>query len=704
MLLTLVEWLLSKLAPPVAEGLFRLNVIPWLALMLPLGGFAVLWLWGDAIKRDREDRGAGLLACLTVILAFDCAVWTGLNMHKAEAEREGERQTLVRSLEQQGADASGLKAIAGPYQPYQPYLLGRPDIDWISVAGLRIPFGLLLDPLTLVMMLVVSGVGSLIHIYSLGYMAHDPERVRYFSYLNLFTFFMLLLVMGGNLPLLFVGWEGVGLCSYLLIGFWFKKKSASDAGNKAFIVNRIGDAGLILGTILAFHTFGTFNLVEITDAVAARPAGLAVITTIALLLFVGACGKSAQIPLHVWLPDAMEGPTPVSALIHAATMVTAGVYMVARLGPLYAKSATAMAVVAGVGAATALVAATIALVQTDIKKVLAYSTVSQLGYMFLACGVGAFGVGIFHLFTHAFFKALLFLGSGSVIHALSGEQDMRKMGGLRRKIPWTFWTFAIGTAAIAGIPPLAGFFSKDEILAGTLAAHKPLLFGLGLLTAALTAFYMARLLFMTFWGSFRGDHEAEHHVHESPWTMLGPLVLLAVGSASVGFLHVPEFVKPVFRLEEPAKVTAAAGVLGHLQSPAAQAAAHGAHAAWLPYVATLTALLGIAFAYLFYVRRRDLPDKIAAASRTAYRVLEEKYGFDLAYNWFASRFVVGGSSLVLWKAVDVAAIDGAVNGTGTMVNAVSRWARLLQTGFVRGYALVMLGGAVALVGYLLWMR
>ncbi len=705
MLLTLAEWLLTRLAPQAAAGIFRLDVIPWLALMLPLGGFAVLWLWGDAIRRDKEERGAGLLACLTVVLAFDCAVWTGLNIHKAEAEREATRLSLVQALEQQGGDAGALKAMTGPYQPYQPYLLGRPDIDWISVAGLRIPFGLLLDPLTLVMMLVVSGVGSLIHIYSLGYMAHDPERVRYFSYLNLFTFFMLLLVMGGNLPLLFVGWEGVGLCSYLLIGFWFKKKSASDAGKKAFIVNRIGDAGLILGIILAFHTFGTVNLVEITDAVAARPAGLAVITTIALLLFVGACGKSAQIPLHVWLPDAMEGPTPVSALIHAATMVTAGVYMVARLGPLYAKSPTAMAVVAGVGAATALLAATIALVQTDIKKVLAYSTVSQLGYMFLACGVGAFGVGIFHLFTHAFFKALLFLGSGSVIHALSGEQDMRKMGGLRKKIPWTFWTFAIGTAAIAGIPPLAGFFSKDEILAGTLAAHRPLLFGLGLLTAALTAFYMSRLLFMTFWGSFRGDHETEHHVHESPWTMLGPLLLLAIGSASVGFLQIPEFVKPVFRLEEAAAVVpAATRALGHAQPPGLPAPAHGAHAEWLPYVATLTALLGIGFAYYLYVRRRDLPDKIAAASGTAYRILEEKYGFDLAFNWFASRIVVGGSSLVLWKAVDVSVIDRAVNGAGSVVDAVSRWARLLQSGFVRGYALVILGGAVALVGYLLWMR
>jgi NADH-quinone oxidoreductase subunit L len=347
------------------------------------------------------------------------------------------------------------------------------------------------------MILVVTGVGSLIHIYSVGYMAHDEERVRYFSYLNLFTFFMLLLVLGGSLPLLFVGWEGVGLCSYLLIGFWFKRKSATDAGMKAFVVNRIGDAGLILGMILAFHAFGTLDLVDLaTNAASMAPEeGAGVVTAVCLLLFVGACGKSAQIPLHVWLPDAMEGPTPVSALIHAATMVTAGVYMVARLAPLYALSETAMAVVAIVGTATAVMGATIALVQNDIKKVLAYSTVSQLGYMFLAAGVGAFGVAVFHLFTHAFFKALLFLGSGSVIHALSGEQDMRKMGGLARRIPWTFGTFVIGTLAIAGIPPLAGYFSKDAILAGAHAAHWNVLFGLGLLTALLTAFYMGRLLF-----------------------------------------------------------------------------------------------------------------------------------------------------------------------------------------------------------------
>ena len=559
------------------------------------------------------------------------------------------------------------------------------DLVWMEAGAFRIPFSLLLDPLSAVMILTVTGVGALIHIYSLGYMAHDEERVRYFSYLNLFTFFMLLLVLGGSLPILFVGWEGVGLCSYLLIGFWFKKKSASDAGKKAFILNRIGDAGLILGMILAFQRWGSLDLVELTEHAASIPREafgvFGTLTVVCLLLFVGATGKSAQIPLHVWLPDAMEGPTPVSALIHAATMVTAGVYMVARLSPLFARSETALAVVAAIGAGTALMAATVALVQTDIKKVLAYSTVSQLGYMFLACGVGAFGVGIFHLFTHAFFKALLFLGSGSVIHAMSGEQDMRKMGGLRTKIPWTFWTFLVGTLAIAGIPPLAGFFSKDEILGAAFGGNRTVLFGIGLFTALLTAFYMSRLLFMTFFGHFRGDHEAKHHLHESPWSMLGPLCLLAIGSASVGFIDIPEFVAPVFRLPE-----------------------HGAsaHAQWLPYVATVTALAGIVSGFYLYVIYVGIPARMAAAFRPLYRLFDAKYFFDDAYNWFASRVVVEGSSGFLWKRFDAGLIDGIVNGAASVADAASKRVRFVQTGLVRGYALVILGGAVALLGYLLW--
>ncbi len=655
------------------ERIFSLDVIPWMVLVLPLAGFVVLALLGDRIKRDGEQFGAGLLACAAVLLSFGCALWTALHLGDASALLEQQRQAL------------GLTERPAPYTPYQPSFEGL-GLDFLDVAGLRVPFSLLLDQLTVVMMLVVTGIGSLIHVYSLGYMAHDEERVRFFSYLNLFTFFMLLLVMGGSLPLVFIGWEGVGLCSYLLIGFWYKKKSASDAGKKAFIVNRVGDAGLILGMIVAFDSFGTLNLFELASEAAKRPAeGWLVfgpVTLLCLLLFVGACGKSAQIPLYVWLPDAMEGPTPVSALIHAATMVTAGVYMVARLGALYSISETALGVVAVVGTLTAFVAATIALVQTDIKRVLAYSTLSQLGYMFLACGVGAFGYAVFHLYTHAFFKALLFLGSGSVIHAMSGEQDMRKMGGLRSKISWTFGTFAVGTAAIAGIPFLAGFFSKDGILAAALEAHRPGLFAVGLLTAVMTAFYMGRLLFLTFFGSFRGGHEAEHHLHESPWSMLAPLVVLALGSIGAGYVHVPEFIRPA------------------LQLPPAEG--HAAHPGWLPWVASLGALLGLGLAWWFYVKATELPGRIRGSFAGLARVLEQKYGFDLAYDWFASRAVVGGSEALLWKRLDAGLIDGLVNGAGSLATATAAAARALQGGLVRGYALLMLGGALALVLWMLW--
>jgi NADH-quinone oxidoreductase subunit L len=641
------------------------TIVPWLVLLLPLGGFTVLALFGDWIKRDKEEDGAGVLACATVLGSFALSVWSVLALLHLQAG-EGGLRFAQPSIGRLGTFAEGL--------------------TWIEAGGFRVPFSLLLDPLSAVMMLTVTGVGSLIHIYSLGYMAHDEERVRYFSYLNLFTFFMLLLVLGGSLPLLFVGWEGVGLCSYLLIGFWYKKKSASDAGKKAFLVNRIGDAGLILGMILAYHAWGSVDLVDLADLAASVPrealGELGTLTVVCLLLFVGACGKSAQIPLHVWLPDAMEGPTPVSALIHAATMVTAGVYLVARLAPLYSRSATALTVVAVIGMATALMAATIALVQNDIKRVLAYSTVSQLGYMFLACGVGAFGVGIFHLFTHAFFKALLFLGSGSVIHAMSGEQDMRKMGGLWRKTPWTFWTFVVGTAAIAGLPFLAGFYSKDEILAAAFVADKRILFGLGLFTALLTAFYMSRLLFMTFLGRFRGDAEVGHHVHESPWTMLGPLVALAAGCFVAGRLDVPRFIEPVFRLAEH----------GELRPPY-----------WLPYLATLGAALGIVCAAYLYLVFTGIPDKLAVAFRPLYRLFAAKYFFDDVYDTFARRVVVDGSKGFLWRFFDVRFIDGLVNGAGSVTEGLARRVSLVQTGLVRGYALVILGGAVALVGYLLWL-
>jgi NADH-quinone oxidoreductase subunit L len=633
-----------------------LHIVPTAILLLPLAGFVVLSLLGDWINRDKEQTGAGVLACLTVITSFGLSCWSTVRLFG-----------LVGSME------TGLRF-------FQPYL----GFEWIDAGGFRVPYNLLLDPLSAVMILVVTGVGSLIHIYSLGYMAHDEDRVRYFSYLNLFTFFMLLLVLGGSLPLMFVGWEGVGLCSYLLIGFWYKKDSASAAGMKAFVVNRVGDVGLILGMVYMFHAFGSLDLVDIADNAGAVPheafGHFGPATIAALLLFVGATGKSAQIPLHVWLPDAMEGPTPVSALIHAATMVTAGVYMVARLAPLFSVSDTAMATVAAVGATTALMAATVALVQTDIKRVLAYSTVSQLGYMFLACGVGAFGVAVFHLFTHAFFKALLFLGSGSVIHAMSGEQDMRKMGGLRRKIPWTFWTFAIGTLAIAGIPPLSGFYSKDEILLGTLNAGQPVLFAIGLFTALLTAFYMSRLVFLTFFGGFRGSHDAEHHLHESPWTMLAPLVLLAIGSAVVGIFQVPYLVQPVFRL------------------PFEQE--H--HLPWLPWLATTNAVLGIALAYLLYVRSPGLPARIGESFASFRRVLEGKYYWDDLYNAFVRGPVVKGSDRLLWRWFDAGLIDGAVNGSAALATDFAARVRLVQSGYVRAYTLAILGGAVAVFGYLLW--
>ena len=649
--------------------------VPFLVLALPLAGFTVLALFGDFIKRGQpyERTGAGYLACGTVIAAFLLAAWS------------------IRSMLGLGVRPEDLR-FAQPSLGWPPGDPQRWPLAWISVGPVDIPFALLLDPLSSLLTLVVTGIGSLIHIYSLGYMAHDEDRVRYFSYLNLFTFFMLLLVLGTNLPLMFVGWEGVGLCSYLLIGFWYKKKSAADAGKKAFIVNRIGDAGLILGMIVAFHSFGTLDLVDIAEGagkLAAEPLGqVGVITAVCLLLFVGACGKSAQIPLQVWLPDAMEGPTPVSALIHAATMVTAGVYMVARLAPLYHASATASLVVAVIGALTALMAATIAIVQTDIKKVLAYSTVSQLGFMFLAAGSGAYGAAVFHLFTHAFFKALLFLGSGSVIHAMSGEQDIRKMGGLLKKIPVTGVTFAIGTAAIAGVPFLSGFYSKEEILAGTLGAVAlgPWLLGIGLFTAGLTAFYMTRLFVLTFLGHFRGDHETEHHVHESPWSMLLPLCVLAVGSIVTGYhglIDVPGFLRPVFRLPE----------------------AHPHHVGWLMPAALGVALAGIATAAFLYTLYSDVPEKMAQRFRGVYRALEAKYGFDLLYDWFASRVVVGGSEQLLWKRIDASVIDRAVNGTGELMAAAAQRVRLLQSGLVRGYALLILAGTVAVLGYLtLWPR
>jgi NADH-quinone oxidoreductase subunit L len=571
--------------------------------------------------------------------------------------------------------------------------------SWIAAGNFRAGFDLQMDQLTVVMVLVVTGVGWLIHIYSTGYMAHEGGYYRFFAYLNLFMFFMLILVLAANYVLLFVGWEGVGLASYLLIGFYFLRKSAADAGKKAFIVNRIGDFGFMLGMFLLFRTFHTLDFLTLFHRIGAAnwPAEtwgqFGTFTVACLLLFMGACGKSAQLPLYVWLPDAMEGPTPVSALIHAATMVTAGVYVVARSHLLFTHSETALVVVAVVGCATAIFAATIGLVQTDIKKVLAYSTVSQLGYMFLACGVGAFSAGIFHLMTHAFFKALLFLAAGSVIHAMGGEQDMRMMGGLGKKIKYTFLTMFIATLAIAGIPPLAGFFSKDSILFSafqTPGGHP--LYVVGLLTALLTSFYMFRLVFLTFWGPPRYD-EHKVHVHESPWSMLGPLCILAVLSVIGGWLAAPafwggkdyftEFLAPVFGSGE-----AAAAV--------DEGAAHTVELT-LAAVAVVTALLGIAVAYWLYVRKPGKSESIAKSMKPVYNTLLHKYYVDELYAAIVVKPLLWISTNVLWKIADVRIIDGAVNGIAHGTTEIGDVTRHTQSGNERSYAVWVVVGAILIL-------
>jgi len=598
--------------------------------------------------------------------------------------------------------------------------LARFTADW----------GFLLDPLSAVMILVVTGIGFLIHVYSVGYMAHDNGYYRFFGYLNLFVFFMLMLVLANNYALLFVGWEGVGLCSYLLISFYLHKKSAADAGKKAFVVNRVGDAGFILGMLLMFSVLGTVRFVDVNQLLRsgqfhAETAAWGVLSTMALLLFIGATGKSAQIPLYVWLPDAMEGPTPVSALIHAATMVTAGVYMVARSSALYQLTPHTSTIVAAVGAFTAILAATIALVQNDIKRVLAYSTVSQLGYMFLALGVGAYWVAVFHLFTHAFFKALLFLGSGSVIHALGGEQDMRRMGALKNKIPVTHWTMLVASIAIAGIPGLAGFFSKDEILwqAYSSPQGSNVLWAVGLVTAGLTAFYMFRLMNLTFYGKSRVAPEVEAHIHESPLTMTLPLSILAVGSVLAGWIRVPkvwplpEDFQLLERWLEPAFASAAA--------EAVHEGAHNADVEWiLMAVSVAVALIGISIARYFYHHRPEIPDSLEARLKPLHGVLLNKWYVDEIYDFlFVNGFAKGGGRL--FGAFDRNVVDGGVNGAGWITRLssnISIWwdtwivdgavrlssllvkissypVRIVQTGRVQAYALFVVVGALAFFGY-----
>ena len=570
---------------------------------------------------------------------------------------------------------------------------------WLAAGSLSVKIGFLIDPLSMVMVLVVTGVSFVIHIYSIGYMHGDRGFVRYFVYLNLFVFAMLLLVMADNFLLMFVGWEGVGLCSYLLIGFWYQDNYNAYAGRKAFIVNRVGDYGFLLGMFLIFVTFGTLNFSEVFRQAAEHyTVGSGIITAITLLLFVGATGKSAQIPLYIWLPDAMAGPTPVSALIHAATMVTAGVYMVARANVLYTLAPAALTVVAVIGAATAFYAATIGMAQFDIKRVLAYSTISQLGYMFLGAGVGAFAAGIFHLMTHAFFKALLFLGAGSVMHAMSNNTDMRIMGGLRKYMPITYWTFLLATLAIAGIPGFSGFFSKDEILWQAFSSPYGSfwLWLIGAVAAGITAFYMFRAVFMTFHGKLRAPEEIAHHVHESPKVMTIPLMILAVLAVVGGYVGIPpilggnnnfeHFLEPVFERSQEIRHVTFGVVPAHEASHSLE---------WMLMGITLAiVLLGIGIAYLFYIKRPELPQLVTSRIRLLYQLVFNKYYVDEIYDFLIVRPIKNLSESVLWKFIDVKIIDGAVNGTGMLVRGTGRAVRVIQTGFVQNYALVFVLGLI----------
>jgi NADH-quinone oxidoreductase subunit L len=640
----------------------------WLIPLLPVAGV----LANLAGRRRLAGRTAALVGCAATAAALVVALGAVIELAGLpESERHYE-QILATWI-----------PLAG---------LGGPSIDW----------GFALDPLSAVLLLVVTGIGFLIHVYSVGYMQHEPDITRFFVYLNLFMAMMTTLVLAENLLVLFVGWEGVGLCSYLLIGFFYDRPfdertglSCADAGRKAFIVNRIGDFAFLIGLLYLAVEAGTLSFRELATVIGAGQLSPALLTTVGLLLFVGACGKSAQIPLYVWLPDAMAGPTPVSALIHAATMVTAGVYMVCRMSPLYSAAPEALMVVASVGALTALLAATMGLTATDIKKVLAYSTVSQLGYMFAAAGVGAYVAAMFHLMTHAFFKALLFLGAGSVIHGLHGVQDIRRMGGLREKMPTTYRTFVVATLAIAGIFPLAGFFSKDEILWGAWSAGHPLIWALLAVAALLTAFYMARLAWLVFFGANRGERERFEHAHESPRSMTVPLVILAAGSAVAGFVGIP------------AALTGGRdwNLLHHWLAPAVHAVerdgpAHGHASATellLILLALALAVAGIGLALLVY-RRAGLPERLARASGPLYVLVRNLYWVDELYDALVVRPYYRLSRIA--ATFDRWVIDGLVNASGVTLDLVGQLVKLFQTGFVRNYALVFLLGVVAILYYL----
>ena len=674
----------------------------WLIPLFPAAGFVINGLFGKRMSKTM----VGVLACGFVFISFifsSGAVYQLLQLDSAH------RSHTVRLYE--WINAGPAHTAEGPLANFK--------ADW----------GFLLDPLSSVMILVVTGIGFLIHIYSTGYMHDEDGYYRFFAYLNLFMFSMLTLVLGNNYVMMFVGWEGVGLCSYLLIGYYFHKKSAGDAAKKAFIVNRVGDWGFSIGIMMIFATFGTIDFLQVGEKVregvmsGAFHPGDALFVGIALALFVGAAGKSAQIPLYVWLPDAMEGPTPVSALIHAATMVTAGVYMVARSNFIYQMAPQAMTVVAVIGAVTAFFAASIGLVQNDIKRVLAYSTVSQLGYMFLALGVGAFAAGIFHLMTHAFFKALLFLGSGSVIHAMHHEQDMRKMGALKDKIPVTFWTMFVGTLAIAGTPLFSGFFSKDEILWQAFSSPQGhiVLWLIGVTVAGMTSFYMFRLLFMTFFGDSRVDHHTASHIHESPKSMTTPLIILAIGAVLAGYIGLPawlggsafeRFLEPVF---EP------------LPIPHAEVTEHGAGLEiGIAAVSVAVALIGFGLAYSKYCKRSWEEHREVRQYGPLYPVFLNKYYVDEGYDFFFVNSAKDAGT-GLWK-FDATVVDGAVNGSawttvegargsgwwdrwivdgmvlfiGAFIRTMSWPLRLIQTGYVQNYALVMILGLLIFIGYVLW--
>ena len=654
--------------------------------LLPLVGFLLTAFFGRRLSKT----ASGVIACGAMLLSFAVSAAAVARLLTFEPEHRAMTQRVF---------------------------------TWISSGDFSVALALRLDPLASVMILVITGIGLLIHIYSTAYMHEeaDSEYARYFSYLNLFAAFMLVLVLGANFLVMFVGWEGVGLCSYLLIGFWYQKKSASEAGKKAFIVNRIGDWGFILGVLLIFVRFGSLDFQEVARSAAnmSPETAFGAVSVITLLLFVGATGKSAQIPLYVWLPDAMEGPTPVSALIHAATMVTAGVYMIGRNAVLFSHAPLTLNVVAIVGTATALLAGTIGLVQNDIKRVLAYSTVSQLGYMFLAMGVGAYASGIFHLYTHAFFKALLFLGSGAVIHALAGEQDMRRMGGLRKALPITYWTFVIGAIAIAGLPPFAGFFSKDEILFHAYESGHTLLWAVGLLTALLTATYMFRLVFMTFHGPSHAatapqvgpshaapaphaanaahashedfsDHSGGHgsHLHDAPPAMALALIVLAIGSIAAGWAGIggrfEHFLEPSFG----AAVT--------------EGIVEGGPETTLMIVSVVVALAGIGIAAYFFLINLPAAERAADMFSGVRRVLLNKYYVDEIYDAAIVQPIRIVSEDGLWKGVDTGVIDRAVNGVGGLVTGSADVLRRFQTGSVRTYAASLFVGVVLILGYYLW--